>query len=96
MHSAPAVIVKCEQWKCYISISKFFFYYVVALDDARQRIITLQLESDQKLSALQREGEQKVSALQRESDQKVSALQRHTQQQAEGNFLCYSFTSPLL
>ncbi|XP_067944385.1 cell wall synthesis protein Wag31-like [Watersipora subatra] len=45
---------------------------VEALDDARQRITTLQIESDQKLSALQREG-----------DQKVSALQRHTKQQAE-------------
>ncbi|XP_067939542.1 ankyrin repeat, PH and SEC7 domain containing protein secG-like [Watersipora subatra] len=42
------------------------------LDDAKQRITTLQIESDQKLSALQKE-----------SDQKVSALQRHTQQQAE-------------
>ncbi|XP_067946385.1 ankyrin repeat, PH and SEC7 domain containing protein secG-like [Watersipora subatra] len=53
---------------------------VEALDDARQRITTLQIESDQKLSALQRESDQKLSALQIESDQKVSALQRESDQ----------------
>ncbi|XP_067946462.1 putative ankyrin repeat protein RF_0922 [Watersipora subatra] len=45
---------------------------VEALDDTRQRITTLQRESDQKFTALQREG-----------DQKYSALQRHTEHQAE-------------
>ncbi|XP_067944647.1 ankyrin repeat, PH and SEC7 domain containing protein secG-like isoform X3 [Watersipora subatra] len=63
-----------------------------ALDDARQRITTLQREGDQKVSALQRHSQQQAEALedakqqiktlQERHDQKLSALQRETEQQS--------------
>ncbi|XP_067946270.1 uncharacterized protein [Watersipora subatra] len=61
------------------------FYIVPAsthltLDDTRQRIATLQIESDQKLTALHIESDQKVSALQRQTQQQAEALVEARQQ----------------